>query len=206
VASFFTAPLEAVSVEGRLAFPGSCSGASSPRANAGTNARAVMAAVQKSLEIPFTPILYGPMTKKDNDSVLEKLNGLLEFELSGVVRYLHYSFMIFGPNRIPITKWLREQANDGMDHATQAGEWITALGGHPTLKVRPTPESNKHDVKSILTEALEFEREGLSRYVDLLQVVKDKDIALEDWCRKLIGQEQDHIYEMDKMLRSSPER
>ena len=62
--------------------------------------------------------------KKDsnNNTIVEKLNGLLEFELSGITRYLHYSFMVFGPNRIPITGWLRAQADDGMKHATECGE------------------------------------------------------------------------------------
>ncbi|MBI3543333.1 MAG: bacterioferritin [Deltaproteobacteria bacterium] len=136
-------------------------------------------------------------------AIVDKLNEILEFEISGVTRYLHYSFMMFGPSRIPITGWLRSQAQDGLDHATQCGEWITALDGHPTLKVRPTPEGDKHDVKSMLTEALEFEREGMGKYVQLLQLVRDSEnIALEDWTRKIIGEEQDHIYEMDKMLRS----
>jgi bacterioferritin len=138
----------------------------------------------------------------NKDEVLKRLNALLEFELSGVTRYLHYSFMVFGPNRIPITSWLRAQAQDGMAHATQVGEWITAIGGHPTVKVRPTPETDKHEIKFILTEALEFEREGLEQYLALLNLVRDKDVALEEWTRDLISQEQEHIFEMDKMLRS----
>jgi len=32
----------------------------------------------------------------NKDQVLATLNDLLEHELSGVVRYTHYSFMIFG--------------------------------------------------------------------------------------------------------------
>ncbi|MEW6054987.1 MAG: ferritin-like domain-containing protein [Bdellovibrionota bacterium] len=138
----------------------------------------------------------------NREQILDKLNELLEFELSGITRYLHYSFMIFGPNRIPITGWLRSQAQDGMAHATEVGEWITAYGGHPTLKVRPTPESHKHDVKSILLESIEFEREGLNKYLDLLKMLDGKNlVAMEEWVRGLIRQEQEHIFEMDKMLR-----
>ena len=39
--------------------------------------------------------------------VIDSLNRILELELAGVVRYMHYSFMIFGHNRIPIVAWLR---------------------------------------------------------------------------------------------------
>ena len=142
------------------------------------------------------------MASKENTKVLDKLNNLLEFEISGVTRYLHYSFMVFGPNRIPITGWLRAQATDGLDHATQLGEWITALNGHPTLKVRATPEGNKHDTKSILTEALVFEKQGLEVYYELLEMVKDGNVALEEWVRGQIVQEQEHVYEIEKMLRT----
>ncbi|NBT59843.1 bacterioferritin, partial [bacterium] len=71
------------------------------------------------------------------NKVLAHLDKILEAELSGVVRYLHYSFMIFGPNRIPITGWFRSHANEGIAHAVSIGEKITALGGHPSVKVKP---------------------------------------------------------------------
>jgi bacterioferritin len=137
---------------------------------------------------------------ENKDEVLRKLDEILEFELSGVTRYLHYSFMVFGPNRIPITKWMRDQATDGLDHAAQVGEWITALAGHPSVKVGATPEGHRHDIKTILEEALAFEDTGLKRYHQLLDLVRDKHVALEEWTRELICQEQDHIYEIEKML------
>src|SRR5215510_4052297 len=102
----------------------------------------------------------------DKEKVVTHLDKILEAELSGVVRYLHYSFMIFGPNRIPITSWFRGHATEGMAHAIKIGEKITALGGHPSLKVKPVPETNKHNVMEILTESLEFEREALQQYHD----------------------------------------
>ncbi len=46
----------------------------------------------------------------DKTAVINQLNKILEFELAGVVRYTHYSFMIFGYNRIPIISWMEEQA------------------------------------------------------------------------------------------------
>jgi bacterioferritin len=138
---------------------------------------------------------------ENKQAVISKLNEILEFEMSGISLYLHYSFMVFGPNRIPITKWMRDQATDGLGHASQVGEWITALGGHPSVKVTPTPEGDEHDIKTILEEALVFERKGLQRYHDLLALVKDQHVALEEWTRELICQEQDHIYEIEKMMR-----
>ncbi len=133
--------------------------------------------------------------------VLSRLDKILEAELSGVVRYLHYSFMIFGPNRIPITKWFRDHATEGMTHAVKIGEKITALGGHPSLKVKPVPETNKHNILEILTESLEFERDTLQQYYDLLEHV-GRDIPLEEMIRVLITEETEHIEEVEKMIRT----
>jgi bacterioferritin len=48
------------------------------------------------------------------------LNQILEAELAGVVRYTHYSFMVYGYNRIPIVSWLRAQADESLAHAHEA--------------------------------------------------------------------------------------
>jgi len=52
--------------------------------------------------------------KAETARAVEILKRILELELAGLVRYLHYSFMIFGHNRIPIVAWLRSQATIGM--------------------------------------------------------------------------------------------
>ena len=75
------------------------------------------------------------LNKTETGKVVDILNHILELELSGLVRYLHYSFMIFGHNRIPIVAWLRSQADESQAHAVRAGEHITSLGGHPSLKL-----------------------------------------------------------------------
>ena len=104
--------------------------------------------------------LDAKLTKK----VIDSLNRILELELAGVVRYMHYSFMIFGHNRIPIVAWLRDQGNESNAHAVLAGEHITAFGGHPSLKIGSLLETHQHDVNEILKEAHEHEKEGLDAY------------------------------------------
>ena len=138
----------------------------------------------------------------DKDAVLKHLDKILEAELSGVVRYLHYSFMIFGPSRIPITKWFRDHATEGMTHAVTIGEKITALGGHPSLKVKPVPETNEHNVMTILEESLQYEQETLKLYHELLGLCQN-DIPLEEMARGLITEENAHIEEVNKMMKAN---
>src|SRR5688572_23013993 len=116
---------------------------------------------------------------QENEAVVATLNRILELELAGLVRYLHYSFMIFGHNRIPIVAWLRGQADEAQAHAVLAGEHITSLGGHPSLKIGPLLETHKHDVDEILNEALVHEEEGLGAYRELLELVAGHSIMLE---------------------------
>ena len=52
------------------------------------------------------------------DEIIFKLNEIVEHELAGVVRYTHYSFMIFGYNRIPVVSWFRSAATETLGHAT----------------------------------------------------------------------------------------
>lgn len=137
----------------------------------------------------------------DHAKVVGCLSRILEAELAGVVRYTHYSFMIFGYHRIPIVAWLRDQANEGLTHAQRAGELITHLGGHPSLGIGPLLETHNHDIGQILKESLEFEQNGLRLYQELLGYVEGKDVMLEEYARELISEEAQHIGEVDKMLR-----
>lgn len=73
------------------------------------------------------------MSEIDKDKVIAVFNRILEAELAGVVRYTHYSFLVFGFGRIPIVSWLREQASESLLHAQHAGEWITTLGRLPVF-------------------------------------------------------------------------
>jgi bacterioferritin len=145
------------------------------------------------------------MSDIDKAKVVGLLNKILEAELAGVVRYTHYSLMVFGYNRIPIVSWLRQQATESMGHATQAGEMITALGEHPSLSIGPLLETHKHDVGDILREALENERAGLQLYKDLLVQVEGKSIWIEEYARQMIHAEEMHAAEVDKMLRKPGE-
>ncbi len=140
-------------------------------------------------------------TDIDKDRVIAILNKILETELAGVVRYTHYSLMVFGFNRIPIVSWMRGQASESMTHATEAGELVTHLEGHPSLGIGPLLETMQHDIGAILKESLEHEMLALSLYRELLQLVQDRDVMLEEYARRMISQEEMHAGDMRKMLK-----
>lgn len=141
----------------------------------------------------------------DKQAAVALLNQILEAELAGVVRYTHYSLMVFGHSRIPIVSWLRSQASEGLAHAYEAGELITHLGEHPSLKIGPLLETQQHEINDILLESLEAEKRGLELYYQLLALVKDKSVLLEEYARKMIAAEEMHLGEVNKMLRKPGE-
>jgi len=142
------------------------------------------------------------LSKKEAQAAVEVLNKILELELAGVVRYLHYSFMIFGHSRIPIVSWLRAQAEESQGHAVLAGEHITTFGGHPSLKIGSLLETHKHNINDILEEAYVHEQVGLDEYRKLLELVRDKSIMLEEYARDQIAAEEQHLAEIRKMKRA----
>ena len=142
----------------------------------------------------------------DKATAVKLLNQILEAELAGVVRYTHYSLMVFGHNRIPIVSWLRNEANTCLAHANEAGELVTQFGEHPSLKIGSLLETHKHGVNDILAESLQAEQEGLALYRQLLELVRDdRSVLLEDYARRMIAEEELHVGEVNKMMRKPGE-
>jgi bacterioferritin len=143
--------------------------------------------------------------KLDKAAAVALLNEILETELAGVVRYTHYALMVFGYSRIPIVSWLRAEATTSLMHANEAGELVTHFGEHPSLRIGALLETHKHGINDILLEALEAEKAGLTLYKKLLDLVRDRSVLLEEYARKMIAEEEQHLGEVNKMLRKPGE-
>lgn len=141
------------------------------------------------------------MDNVEKEAAIEVLNRIMELELAGVVRYTHYSLMIYGHSRIPIVSWMKSNAEEGLMHAMKAGEFVTLLGGHPSLKIGPLLESHQHNINDILCESLEHESLARDAYYDLFRLVEGKSILLEEYARGMIVEEETHADEVNKMLR-----
>lgn len=134
-------------------------------------------------------------------AAIKALNCIMELELAGVVKYTHYSLMVYGYNRIPIVSWMKSNADESLAHAHKAGELVTLLGGHPSLKIGPLLETEQHDIGDILRESLEHERHALEAYYGLLKIVEGQSVLLEEYAREMIVNEELHQDEVNKMLR-----
>ena len=141
--------------------------------------------------------------KFDEKKVLKILKNIFELEMAGVVRYTHYSLMIFGSNRLPLVDFFRSQAKESLAHADLVGEHITGLGGHPPINAISIKDSNKHEINEILKETLAHEQKAISVYYKLLNEVSNKSVYLEEYSRSMIQQEELHSQEVEKMIKTN---
>ena len=109
--------------------------------------------------------------------------------------------MVTGPNRIILDKFFKTQAEESLQHAQQAGELLTGLGGHPSQMIPSIEETNKHNVKDLLQESLLHEEKAILLYKDLLDCSEDKSLYIEEYSRNMIKTEEMHSIEIKKMLR-----
>ena len=145
------------------------------------------------------------MDKNKTNEVIETLNNIMEYELSGVVRYTHYALMITGRDRLSLAAFFKEQANESLLHAQEAGEIVTGLEGHPSLNISIIEESNKHSTIDLLNESSNHEKEAVALYKLLLDIVKDESIYIEEYARGMIKAEEMHAIEVTKMLKDYAE-
>jgi bacterioferritin len=145
------------------------------------------------------------MADIDKQKVVDLLNRILEQELAGVVRYTHYSFLIFGYSRIPVVEWFRAQAAEALTHAQQAGEMVTHLGAYPSLEIGPLLDRHELSMAEILKDSLDTESKALALYKELLQVVEGRSVVLEEYARQMVYAEEMHAGEVDKMMRKPGE-
>ena len=137
------------------------------------------------------------MAELDKEKAVNLLNRILEAELAGVVRYTHYSFLVFGHNRIPIVAWLREQAAELLTHAQQAGEMIT-LRRLPVFGIGPLLDDHKTDTRAVMRESLETEGKALALYRDLLRCAEERSVLLEEYARQMVYAEERHASQSTK--------
>ena len=141
------------------------------------------------------------MTGLNVDKAVSILNDILKYELAGVVKYTHFALMVMGPNRLFLDKFFKAQASESLEHAQQAGELLTGLGGHPSQAIPEIEETNKHSVKDLLVESLSHEEKAISLYKELLSYSENESVYIEEYAREMIKTEEIHSIEIKKMLR-----
>ena len=131
------------------------------------------------------------------EELVENLNKALSYELAGVIQYSQHSYLITGMDREVFKDWFRDQADEAQDHADVLGDKIVALGGVPG--VEPAAIRQSVDLKEMLKQDLELEREALAAYMAAWASCDDNDLPQKFWLEGQISDEQMHIEELEKL-------
>lgn len=142
----------------------------------------------------------------DVKHMIEALNKSLSLEYAGVIQYYQHSFLIQGTEREYLAGFFRNSAKRPLEtHIKRLGEKIVALGGLPT--VEPAMIRQASDIKEMLRQALELEREAQAAHHAALQLLGGKseapeETALRVMLEEMVEAEQQDIENLEMLLAS----
>lgn len=131
------------------------------------------------------------------EELIENLNQALSLELAGIIQYSQHSYLVTGIEREVYKEFFRDQAEEAQKHAEYLGDKIVALGGIPT--VEPAMIRQSTDLKEMLKQNLELEREAMTVYMAAWTSCGEEDLAAKFWLEGHIANEQIHIEELEKL-------
>ena len=131
------------------------------------------------------------------EELIENLNQALSLELAGVIQYSQHSYLVTGTEREVYKEFFRTQAAEAQDHAEFLGDKIVALGGVPT--VEPAMIRQSIDLKEMLKQDLELEREAMNVYLSAWKSCGEEDLPTKFWLEGQIADEEIHIEELEKL-------
>jgi bacterioferritin len=131
------------------------------------------------------------------EELVENLNKALSLELAGVIQYSQHSYLVTGTDREVFKDYFRDMAEEAQKHAEKLGDKIVALGGIPT--VEPAMIRQSTELKEMLHQALELEREAIAVYMAAWASCGEEDLPQKFWLEGQVADEQMHIEELEKL-------
>jgi len=136
----------------------------------------------------------------DRTDLVADLNRLMAEEAEACLRYFQMRFRLRGKDRHTAEKFFEDALKETLEHADAIARQIRSLGHIPTLQIHLTLGGGPMHPQEALAEALEVEQQALDAYKDFLPRVMG-DSALEEFIRKQIAVETEHVQEILEVLR-----
>ena len=137
--------------------------------------------------------------KTDHSEIVEDLNRLMAEEVEAFLRYFQVKFRLRGVERLAAEKLFDEGTRETLEHAEAIAKQIRLLGHIPQLKIELDLRSGPTNLQDALAEMLEVEQQALDAYKEVLPRVTG-DTMLEDFIRKQISVETEHVQEIAALL------
>ena len=142
------------------------------------------------------------------EEIVKMLNHALDLEHAAHIQYLSHAEIVDGQDAEPIVARLKEIADDERKHQEKFRTLIGALGGVPSMGIAETHSANT--IKEILEQNLKDEKEAVNTYRAIIEKLKKEkieyyDYLLEHEIRHILMEEQEHITELEVLLKKSGE-
>ncbi len=131
--------------------------------------------------------------------IVEELNRLMAEEAEAFLRYFQLRYRLRGTDRLAADSFFQKAMEETREHAEEIAGKIRSLGETPKLEINLSLTGGPIRLQEALAEALEFERQALDAYKEFLPRVTG-DTMLEDFIRKQISVESEHVQEIAMLL------
>lgn len=138
-----------------------------------------------------------------NQALIEALNEVQAWELTGVIQYMQHGLLVMGPLRLPYRKFFMEMSGEAHQHATQVGDKIVALGGIPSIEPKIVRQATR--LEEMLRLDIELEKAALAAYLNARKVAEELGLYPQVfWLEEHIAEEQVHVEDLEKLARENP--
>lgn len=135
----------------------------------------------------------------DRTELVDELNRLMAEEAEAFLRYFQMRFRLRGIDRLATEKFFEESLKETIEHAEAIAKQIRSLGHMPQLNINLSLTGGPMSLEEALAEVLEVEQQALDAYKEFLPRVVG-DPVLEDFIRKQIAVETEHVQEVKQLL------
>jgi bacterioferritin len=136
---------------------------------------------------------------KRKSEIVDELNRLMAEEAEAFLRYFQLGYRLRGTDLLVAGSFLKAAQQETMEHAQEIAGKIRSLGQTPHLDIKLSLHGGPVTLQEALAEALEFEQQALDAYKEFLPKVEG-DTMLEDFIRKQISIETEHVQEISMLL------
>jgi bacterioferritin (cytochrome b1) len=139
------------------------------------------------------------MMNPKQQEIIEDLNRLMAEEVEAFLRYFQMRFRLKGIDRLAATKFFEDAMQETLEHAEAIAKQIRSMGQTPTLRISLGVEGGPVSLAEALAETLAVEQQALDAYKEFLPRVQG-DPVLEDFIRKQIAIETEHVQEISQLM------
>ncbi len=107
------------------------------------------------------------------ETLIERLNEALGWELRAMNMYAHYAANIQGIHRLQLDPMFNEEATESLAHADVVRRAIVKLGGIPVTERNPHPIVHSTEFKEMLELSLETESKAAEVYGGIIVLLEE---------------------------------